>query len=296
MIGKMLSSIMQVLASIFQFIFFIIMQSGMNTILVTAGLNPLISHPVIFIVMVVLISSGVKHIIKINTILTPITIVGIVMLGVILISHDFGQIPASGVYFSSEIITPQSMGDIDVIKIFGTPTTSWLLSAILYVGFNALLVLPPLSEVGSTLNSKKGAIISGVLGGFTIGIMAMTTNIALEKYIGIVGSSEMPMLHLSSLLGRIPGALYKSIIFIAMMSSAVVAGFCTVNRVRNLIYSPFEHQTPLKKLFSRSSIISFVICIISIPLSLVNFSTLIAFFYPIFGIVGIFLVLAVLII
>jgi uncharacterized membrane protein YkvI len=271
-VGNIASKTIKIITAVFQFFVFVIMISGLKSLLVQAGIDLVVAYVMLMAVLIIIISSDVKRVMTVNSFIAPVIIIGIIVLGITLVILNGKGLHVPSVSYSE--IGPNA------VTLFGIPSHSWVLSAILYVSFNTLLALPVLSDAGRTLISRRSAVSGGILGGLLIGLMALSTNTALATYTTIIDGKEMPLVYLSFTLGKIVGITYSIIIFFAMLCSASVCGYCTVNRLSS--HLKFNKLTN-----------ALIVCLLSIPLSWIKFASLIGFFYPLFGIAGLFVLMIV---
>ena len=79
---------------------------------------------------------------------------------------------------------------------------------------------------------------------------------------------------------NVMGIIYTIVLWMAMFSSAVSSGFCFMERINNIFNV-------------NRKITAIVFCIAGIPLSILGFSKLIGTLYPLFGYLGMFMVIVI---
>jgi len=292
-VGPWPAKIIKLLMALFQLLVFIIMQAGLITMLQAAGLPELLAYFIVVPIMVFLISSDIRRVVLVNSLLAPAIIAGIIstsaalilLKGIELRGANLSQIAAAITCFSDRdlaLAITCSSG-----KTFLLNGRYWLLSPILYVSYNSLLFLPILSGTGKNLPSPARATSAGILGGALTGLMALSVHLALRFHWDIVGNSglpaanEIPMVYLGFTLGRVAGIAYSIVVFFSMICSATISGHGTLNRLAK--------RLPLRRIT-----ISTLLSMLGIPLSWLGFGSLIETFYPIFGAAGIFVMLILL--
>lgn len=280
-VGNLPAKLIKLTIAVFQFIVFVIMQSGLKSLLEKAGLSKVLAYIIVIVILIFVISSGIKRVMLVNSILAPAIILGIVSLAVALVLlKGLGVLepPQASSYY---IYDTAILSGYNKAVLLGMPGRSWVLASILYVSFNTLLSLTALSDTGKILRFKSQATAGGVLGGALIGLMTLSSHLALFFYGGIVKGMDMPMVYLSFTLGNFMGIVYSSVIFFSMLCSASICGYSTVNRL--------ALRLPFNRL-----LIAALLTIICIPLSSIKFASLIGFFYPAFGVAGLFVLLVLL--
>ena len=252
--------IIKSLAYIFQFIVFVVMQAGMRTILEENGVPKAVAVIIVSILVIIIVSTDINRLMAVNSFLTPIVIIGMLILFIFLIA----------VY----------KGDTSSVSVIVPKGGLCLASAFLYFSFNMLLSLPALCEISAKIDSKKNAVKGGLVGGFVIFLLALGANLALLLYNNI-SASELPIVQLSYNLGNISGYGYTAVVFIAMLTSCTICGFCIAKKCAETINK-------------KQLVVSALICLLAVPLAMIDFSKLISTLYPAFGMVGVLAVIFIL--
>ena len=251
--GKTGEMLLETISVFMQFSVFIVMLSGMRTILCSLGINTWLSAAVTGIGAFLIISAGTKRVVKFNSVITPAVIFGIILVCVMLLTKG-------GVANGAAIVEKSGNGDI-----------MWAVSAVLYGCFNSLLAFPVICSTTKYVRSPASGTAGICVGGSIVGIMAALVSAVLLLNSG-AAASELPIVELAVNLGNW-GNLYKFVIFSAMAGSGVICGRSTVEL--------------LCKGKDKSIWPAFIVCAAAIPLSAVNFSGLIGTLYPFFGALGI---------
>ena len=156
---------------------------------------------------------------------------------------------------------------------------NFITSALLYFGSNALLIIVVFSSLLSIIDSKKSAILGGIVGGLILYILAISILNPILIHYNNVEHLNIPMLQISSLVGDGYRRLYALILWIAMFTTALANGF------------GFVSKFPSKNKFGATVIL----CITAIPLAKVGFANLVGVMYPIFGVMGVVIMILVLV-
>jgi len=210
-----------------------------------------------------LILTNIKGIVTLSTFVTPVLIIGIVLAG--------GYIIVFGVN--------------EAFKITGFLTRlsgNWFISSLLYVSYNSILAIVVMCSLLPYLKTYRTARMGGILGGAMLSISALVINAVIFLFYPTAFEKELPILAILKSFSSTAGNLYAVILWLAMFVSAVTSGFCFVDRV----------GTSLKL---NRRIVTLILCAASVPLSTLGFSKLITAIYPVFGYLGLFIILTLLI-
>ncbi len=155
-------------------------------------------------------------------------------------------------------------------------TKGTLLSAVCYVSYNTISapsVLVPLCK-GIT---PKGIRTAALTGGLVLGFLIFLIWSCQSLYFPLLKDSEIPLLYLAALSGRIEKYLYTGILFMAICTTAVSQGFGVLAQI------PFASK--------KERVLGVLLfCLAAFPFSLLGFSKLVADLYTFFGIAGLFLI------
>lgn len=263
MVGWVMGWIMEAVVTIFMLCLFCIMIAGMGSIINEKTALPFnISVVIVAIICMVVMLTDIKGIITLSAVITPILITGIILTGMyIIISKDTSVFLVNG-------------------YLHGV-TKNWFFSSLTYVSYNSIMSLVVMSSLLPYLKTRRVGIIGGIAGGLILCAVAFILNTAIFMFYPNFIPSELPVL---SILGRYSNtlsSLYTLILWLAMLVSAVTAGYYFVERISS-------------KLKVSTRLMTLIICAMVIPLSGVGFSNLIATLYPLFGYIGLFMIFAVL--
>jgi len=158
--------------------------------------------------------------------------------------------------------------------------TSWEWSSILYVSYNMICPVAVLSSLGRTVPAGTG-IAGGMLGGLLLGVAAgLVTAAGLACYPEIT-SYEIPLLLIARYLGFTLQSLLGLLIWVAILTTAIANAHGLASRL-----------APEGGL--RYKMIGVGITLAALPFAGLNFSFLVRFLYPLFGYVGLTLLVALL--
>lgn len=200
----------------------------------------------------------VRVMVNVNAALAPILVAGIFLIGAY-----------AGAFAETAVLASEK-------KL----VNDWLSSSIVYVCYNSILLIAILSNLRSYLDSRK-TIILGV--SFGVGIlfaMAAIIYFITDCFYGFAVNYQMPIINIIKELQLPAGWIYAIVLLSAIFTSCITGGFCFLNRISDLI--------PVGRRIN-----AVIICLLALPLSIISFSGLISWLYPIFGYLGLFQVIVV---
>lgn len=229
---------------------FFTMLSGCGALLSQSYmLPPLFGILLLLLLCFLVLSFDLKGIVALNAVLVPCMIAGILLL--CLNAILFQTVPT----FSLRQVTQ------------GT-----LFSAICYVSYNTVSAPSVLVPLQKNI-TPKGILTASVIGGFVLGFMILLIWLCQSLHFDALRDSEIPLLQLAAMSGRIQKHLYTLVLFMAICTTAVSQGFGFLASWK---------LTTFKKRVQGA----FLFCLIAFPFSLLGFSGLVANLYSFFGILG----------
>lgn len=263
-VGWFVGWIVEIAVTLFMLSLFCIMVAGAGNIFMDK-LNIPYNIGVILMITICMIAllSDIKGMVFLSSIITPILIIGLV---------------AIGVY----VIATKNVFAFSVSGNFSMLINNWFFSSLLYVGYNSIISIVVMTSLLPQLKTRKAGVVGGVVGGLALCAIALILNFIMFGIHPDTLLKEIPILSITEKYSNYFSSIYAIILFLAMFISAVTSGYCFVDR----IYGKFK--------ISRKLII-LVTCVMVAPLSKLGFSNLISKIYPIFGYVGLFIVLVILV-
>lgn len=256
--------IVETAATIFMLCLFCIMIAGSANILAEKlGIPLRYSILAMSIICMFIILSNIKGIVVLSSVVTPILVAGILLIGIYLIISKDRSV-------------------FNAVDYFRNITGNWLFSSLIYVSYNSIMSVIVMCSLLPYLKTRRTGRIGGVLGGAMLCFVALVMNTALFFFYPRLTASELPVLNIVGRFSNIAGGFYAVILWLAMLVSAVNSGFCFVDRISSKV-----------KVDRRLLIL--VLCAAAVPLSSFGFSKLIASIYPVFGYIGLFLIFCILI-
>ena len=155
---------------------------------------------------------------------------------------------------------------------------NWFLSMVSYIGFGMMWFAPFLSQIGKNEKVAKNAQI-GVAGGIaTLCIAIVIITIGLLKNIGLVASSQIPLLMIVNESSPVLSFIFSIIIFLGIYTTACPLLWTPCNRIA-------EEGTMTYKILA--AVLAAVGCVIGL---LVPYAKIVNFIYAVNGKVGFILV------
>lgn len=262
--GRRISKIMELIIISYLFIGFCIMLAGSGAVFkeqfdISANIGIYVMSFFCFLTLVF----SVKGISFVNKIIVPFLIIGIILVGSVIIVKE-------GFVFSN------------FCGASVTKTGNWLTSALLYVSFNSISSIVILTSLLPIINSEKQAIKGGILGGLGLGAMAIFILLSTLILYTDVYSIEIPMIKAAQFLGRWGGYMYSIILWLAMFTTAIASAFGCISKIS-------------KSIKGNQLFISAIFCIIAVPLAKVGFASLVSIIYPLFGYLGLFMLVFIIV-
>ena len=202
----------------------------------------------IFICYVIFYKKNINFVYIINSILMPILIIFIISLCLANINLENIQFTTSNnfIIFFKDIF----MG-------------------LLYFSYNSLLLIPIIFDLKLIKNKKMNLNVSFFFS-FIIFIITFLVNLLLLSFYNNISNIELPILYISNNSFFFFSYFYFFVILSAIFTTMISCGYSFINNFNKKHF----HKKLILFLF-----LSFIFCMFS-------FSTLINFFYPLFGLIG----------
>lgn len=234
------------------------------------GLEPLTGSIIMCVVVILTLCLNLKSIIYLISVAVPFLL--LVIMSIMVYSVFTGN-------FDVPTQNANSAG-FEVINLLGWTVPSWILSGVLYAAFNVGVGFPMLAVIGGLTKSESVAGQGGALGGLGLGFLIVFLNIALYLNADKLSGVEIPTLLLAS---KVHSALaYITVIAIIAMiySTAVGMFFAFASRWAQPNTNSFR-------------VIAVISTVIGIGLSQFGFGKLVGSVYPIMGVLGVVIIIAI---
>ncbi|MBQ8298592.1 MAG: hypothetical protein IJX99_01775 [Clostridia bacterium] len=246
---------------IFLFICFCIMMTGLITFFTQLfGIPATISKTISFLICILLLLKRFEGIEKVNFVLIPLIILGVIML----LFNDYDK---SIIDTNNAIVIPAGF------------TENWLISAILYASYNLIIAFPVLTNFKKYSLSKGQALLVGMLSAFFLAVMGLVIYFVCQKFYPQILTIEIPTLQIAEFCGKNISVFYSAVIMFAIITTAFSTGYSFL-RMRD------------EKNYVRNA---FLICTLALAFSNIGFSKLINTFFPLFGIVGVVQIIGIIV-
>lgn len=249
--NRIMSFTINNIINIFLLISFNIMVAGFATYFFQElGLSKWVGAIIIAILTIITFLNNIDGVIKINSLLIPILIVLIIFLGI----ERIQNIKIESIYNNKESIY-------------------WILNSILYASYNSITLIPILIGLKKQVNTKNEICLISLGTAIIMFILSVTIFLLMNTFINQVRNVEIPIIFIAKTLGNGFKYIYGVVILIAIFTTAIGAGYSFLNNITN------KRRTYI--------IYAILMCILSVFIGQLGFSSLINCLYPIFGYLGI---------
>ncbi|MDN5277084.1 MAG: hypothetical protein PWR01_1049 [Clostridiales bacterium] len=169
----------------------------------------------------------------------------------------------------------------EVMPVFDVTVFDIVKAGISYASFNIVLAVGVLTSAGSGVDDPRVLKMGGVLGGVILGAMLLMSNYSLMRYVPEIYEFEVPMLYIVHRMGPFFCAAFAVVMWGAILTTLVANVFSVACAVNDIFKLPVH----------AALLMTIVACV---ALSFVGFSRIVAFIYPLLGVIG-FIVIAVMI-
>jgi len=269
--GRQAGFVVDVILSFFLYGVGVVMLAGAGSTLAQQfGLAPLVGSILMTVLVIGTLCLNVKGIINLISAVMPFLLVMVLAITVYSIYTSTGT--------SAEL--SQAATEVQVITFLGAEVPNWALSGLLYASFNIAVGFPMLAVIGGLTKSPKAAAFGGVGGGLGLGFLIILLNVGLfanlDKLVGI----EIPTLLLAQQIHPWLAVL-MSLALICMIYSTAVGMFFAFGA---------RFATPETTRFKG---LSAIFAVVGLGLSQVGFTKLVGTVYPMLGVVGLILIIAI---
>lgn len=216
---------------------------------------------IMVIISLITLLKDTKGIITINSFIVPSLIIIILTL------------------FAIYILTGSQLIDLNYLKSIKTYKKSWIISALLYAGFNILCCSGVLVPLSKEFKDTKSLCLGSSIGAIILTILCMMINLMLLLNIPYIFEYDIPLLYISNRFGKLLQIMLLAIIFCEMFSTEVSDVYSLSKTLKTQFNIPYKKSVVL-------------ILLIAIPISQIGFKKLIAFLYPAFGTISIIFMIA----
>lgn len=224
------------------------------------GLPKILGTILMLLIAMFFLLKGTNGLIEVNSFIVPGLIITITLITVLYF------------LFCRDVIS------IDNLSHFQPQKSGFLLSTILYAGYNTLCssgVIVPLSSETKDYKIMKWGII---FGSTFLCILCAMINLLLTANQPYIYKYEIPLLLVANRFGPILQAILLIIILLEMFSTEVSDVYSISKSIEHTFNIPFKKGI-------------FIVLAIALPISQIGFSNLISTLYPIFGVLSLIFIL-----
>ena len=257
--GRHLGAVLDIVTGVFIFVIFSAMLAATGALGNEAAGLPF-SWGVVFaaVLCFVVLLFDLRGIVQINTIVTPILVVGALILGLYAI---FGSAQPA---FAGQFVD------------------NWPTSALVYASYNLIPAVAVLAAMPNLVTTRKIAKYGGVLGGLFLGVIGIVLAFALLSNIGLIENMQLPMLALARNYGHLAANFYIIILFLAIFTTAATNAFSLTQWL--------AARTRLSAIKLKITIIVF-----GVAAAHAGFSNIVTHAYSFFGFLGLFIMFSIII-
>ncbi|MFC5588031.1 hypothetical protein ACFPRA_03880 [Sporosarcina soli] len=163
-----------------------------------------------------------------------------------------------------------------------TTLPNWFVSSVNYVSFNIATGASMSLVMGGVEKDEKIAKWGGFVGGLGLGILILLSHLAIFSKIESVGTAELPMLAIINDISPYLAVLMAFVLYGMIFNTAV-----------GMFYAFGARFIPIGT--KGFKVFVFFTLVIGYALSFLGFTKLVAYFYPLIGYLGLFLVAALIV-
>jgi len=206
----------------------------------------------------------IRFLVKVNTILAPLIIIGILIAGVCVVFLREESIPV----FAP--LSHQASGG----------KSKFLLLALLYVSYNILLASVILVSLKDYIKDKHSIFYISIISGLIMFILLGLIFAIIQIYDGKIELGQIPMLTIMERIGRNAKTLYALVLLFAIFTTAIGNGYGFIDW-----FSPRSGKWRI--------LLSCLLCIAAMGLSRVSFADLVKYLFGAFGVCGLYLLVCI---
>ena len=252
--------ILNTIINIFLLISFYIMIAGFGAYFSQElQLNNLIGCSAISLLSFIIFMTSVKGVVKVNEVLTPILIIFVVAIGVI----NFFKLDLENA----------------ITSIIAVKNHGGFISSILYCSYNSILLIPVLITLSKLVKNQKQTKLISIISGTIILIISICIFFIISRVDVNIANLEMPVVYAISKFFVKFKKIYGFIILSSIFTTSIAIGI-------SLLQNISKNKTSYTQ-------IALIMCITSVPISKIGFSNLVTSIYPVFGMLGIYQILKI---
>lgn len=260
-LGKHIGSIAEIFVAVFMLILFSAMLAGsgasiMQNFHVEYTYGVILTGSISFVVFLF----DLRGLVKVNTILSPIMVIGAISIGIY------------SIIFREQAVFNQE----DTISFL---FRNWIVGATIYVSYNSATGIGVLTTITPLITNKSVAKYSSVISGIIMGILAFLIALTLLINDNLV-KTEIPIMEILKNHSEFIRYSYFLILMMAIFTTAIGNGFAFIKWL--------EARHNLPPLWIKIGVV-----MLGIVLAQFGFSNIVGKVYPLFGIIGLIEIIAI---
>ena len=257
--GPRLGAVLDIVTGVFIFVIFSAMLAATGALGNEAAGLPF-SWGVIFaaVMCFVVLLFDLRGMVQINTAISPILVIGALILGLYAIFGSTQPVFA------------------------GRAVDNWPTSAVIYASYNLIPAIAVLTVMQNLVTTHKIAKYGGILGGLFLGIIGIVLAFAMLSNMRLVENLQLPMLALAQNYGHLMANFYIIILFLAIFTTAATNAFSLTQWLLA--------RTRFSKMKLKVAIV-----ILGIAAAHAGFSNIVTHAYSFFGFLGLFIMFSIII-
>ncbi len=217
------------------------------------GLPQAVGGIIIVVLVIITVLGNFERISKVFRLIVPALFTVDVVVCVIVIFSDIQQSGATSGFPASSM------------------ASTWLWSAIIFVSYNMLGMIPIVGASSVNAKSKTHGIVGAGLGGFLLALLTFLLITGLRKDMAFSNEMDLPMLAYSARISPVANVLFGVILFAAIYSAATSTYYGFSTKIK---------ESPRKKYILIAG------ALIGFACGLTGFKTIVAYLYPAEGYIG----------
>lgn len=217
------------------------------------GQSRILGGVVIICLVILTVIGGFERVSRVFRFMMPILVVVVVSVCLMVIFMDL----------------PQSKEQAEITVSPLTP--NWFLSAMQYISYNVLALVPIVATASVNAKSDKHAFLGTALGAVFLGLLAFVLGTAMFTDMGFSQAMDMPMLGYSAKISKSVNIVYTCVLLFAIYASATSNYYGFTTKMK------FQNHRKLKIV---------LIAWIGFLCGLVGFTNIISIMFPIEGFMG----------
>ena len=253
--GEKTAAITEVVSGLFLCILFFAMVSASGSLLNEAfGIDRILGSALLSLLCLIIFGGGVDKLIGINSLLSPLMIIGTVLVCVVTYLCE----TQTAVFIEETVVKMPYM-------VF--------FSAVIYVSYNVISSVSVMVQMKDIVNSDKKSKFGALIGGAAMSILGLMMGAVLITDKFLPAQFDIPMLAVINERANVINYVYILVLIGAIITTAVGNGYGAVKWI--------ENSTGVD-----SVLVEAFLCISAVLFSFIGFAGFTDVIYPLFGFIG----------